>query len=292
MISVNEFPWDQNDLVKTCYDKANHIIVDTKARPRDDGRKKALIFFSSNGIYYPNNETEFTEKIIKRDYYDWLNIGKHRLIQRYFSRIIYVRDIYKQWYVTGINSRVNSMDKLCDFLKEKTAGYDVTTCGSSSGGYMSALMGSLLNAERIIAASAQFYLLIEGPPGPFVEAIVDDPQKSRYMDIREIVSKSAENLYYFYPARCDKDLMQKALVDDIPIRRFAMDSDKHSRTLIPVCYPYVLTMDRKKLEGLYMRHEGMITDPGLLRREMIPPINRITDPALYNAKRVISYFFR
>lgn len=31
------------------------------------------------------------------------------------EKIIYVRDIYKQYYVRGINSSINSIDELCKF---------------------------------------------------------------------------------------------------------------------------------------------------------------------------------
>ncbi len=289
MNTINDFPWNRPDLIKENYKKPNYRIIETGAGASGSGRRKALIFFSSNGIYFPNNEEEFTEKMIRRDYYDWLNIGKHRMILKHFSRIIYVRDIYKQWYVTGINEEIDSIDKLCSFLKEKTEGYDVTTCGSSSGGYMSALMGSLLMAERIIAASAQFSLFPGENLGPFVEEIKKDPEKNRYMDIRDVIKADADNLYYFYPAHNEADIMQNGLVKDIPLKRIAVNSDKHSRTLLPVCYPYVLTMNREKLDKIYRDHIDTITDASCLHKEMVSPINRLIDPISYNMTRILSY---
>lgn len=53
--------------------------------------------------------------------------------------------------------------------KQELKDYTITTCGSSAGGYMVALMGAMLNAERIIDSSGQFNLWIHNNPGIFVE---------------------------------------------------------------------------------------------------------------------------
>lgn len=285
MNSINDFPWNKEGIISRQYEEPNYKIVKTRA----SGSKRALIFFSSNGIYFPNNEKEFREKILELDYYDWLNIGRHRLIQRHFSKIIFVRDIYKQWYVTGINSRIDSQYKLFEFLRDELEGYSITTCGSSSGGYMAALMGSLLDAERIIDSSGQFDLSVTMGNEPFLDMMADDPGFSRYISIKDVIGPHLGSLYYFYPARSEKDIVQNRHVEELDIKRFAMDSDKHNRTIKPVCYPYVLTMPSGRLDALCKKYSGSIIGETELYKDMVPGINRITDPALYNAGRICSY---
>ncbi len=285
MNSINDFPWNRTELIEKQYEKPNYRIV-TSGR---SSQKKALIFFSSNGIYYPNNKKEFTEKIIDLDYYDWLNIGKHRLVRAYFSKIVFVRDIYKQWYVTGINAEVNTRIKLYEFLRNELKGYDITTCGSSSGGYMAALMGALLNAERIIDSSGQFDLSVSLGNEPFLDLLAEDPVVKDQISLRNIISGCIDSLYYFYPAHNEGDIVQNEHIKDLNVKSFAMDSDKHNRTIKPVCFPYVLTMPKDKLDSLRKKYEGRIINEKEFYLDTLSPFNRITDPALYNLTRVYSY---
>ncbi len=46
-----KFPWNNSETVRKEYDKDNILILETGIKS-----KKALIFFSSNGIYFPNEE--------------------------------------------------------------------------------------------------------------------------------------------------------------------------------------------------------------------------------------------
>ena len=284
MNSINDFPWNRTELIEKQYDEPNYRIVNGRS-----DKKKALVFFSSNGIYYPNTEKEFTGKIITLDYYDWLNIGKHRLIRSYFSRIVYVRDIYKQWYVTGINRKINTRSKLCDFLRDELKGYDITTCGSSSGGYMAALVGSLLNAERIIDSSGQFDLSTNLGNEPFLDLMADDPVIKEQLSLKDIISGHTGSLYYFYPAHNQGDIVQNEHISDLDVKRFAMDSDRHNRTIRPVCFPYVLTMPKDRLDGLQEKYNGRIIGEAEFYKDTLSVLNRITDPVLYNISRVYSY---
>ena len=77
--------------------------------------KYCTIYFSSHNIYYPNTPSEFRKRIMEQDYYEWRNY-KTNVSQKH----IYVRDIFKQWYLTGINNEINTPEKLLDFLKRET----------------------------------------------------------------------------------------------------------------------------------------------------------------------------
>lgn len=63
------------------------IEIDDSASQKD----LCVVYFSSNAIYYPNNEKSFMRSIVEKDYYEWRNavpIKAHKQI--------FVRDVYKQ----------------------------------------------------------------------------------------------------------------------------------------------------------------------------------------------------
>ena len=82
------------------------------------------IYFSSNGIYFPNTENTFNEIIVKKNRYEWYDT-RVKDAQKH----IFVRDVLKQWYVKGINSQIDTQAKLLDFLRKETEGYDIITIG-------------------------------------------------------------------------------------------------------------------------------------------------------------------
>lgn len=79
---------------------ANYSIEYDDNSPNKD---LCVIWFSSNAIYFPNNEANFKRSILEKDYYEWrydtpLSARKH----------IFLRDIYKQWYLLGINNFIST----------------------------------------------------------------------------------------------------------------------------------------------------------------------------------------
>lgn len=175
------FPWNGSALVLREYEKDNYKVIDTGIRT---GR--AIIFFTSNGLYYPNTEEEFTQKVILEDRYEGENISRHRKIRQYYERIIFVRDIYKQWYVNGINPRYNTADKVAELLEELTHGLKVTTFGGSAGGYAAVLFAYLLKAERFFSISGQFSITHQINEGaPFILMNASDSAKNKYYNITQ-----------------------------------------------------------------------------------------------------------
>lgn len=104
------FPWDKSEITEQQYKRNNYKIIET-------GNKtgRALVFFSGNGLYYPNTVSCFEETIIKNDRYEGERIIRHTQVQKYYEKIVLVRDIYKQWYVKGINSEQDTVDKTIFF---------------------------------------------------------------------------------------------------------------------------------------------------------------------------------
>ena len=41
--------------------------------------------------------------------------------------MIFVRDMWKQWYINGINQKIDSVEKVIEFLRTETENMRVTT---------------------------------------------------------------------------------------------------------------------------------------------------------------------
>ena len=52
----NVFPWKESAQVRSAYEENNYLISET-----GNATGRAIIFFSSNGIYYPNDENIFAK---------------------------------------------------------------------------------------------------------------------------------------------------------------------------------------------------------------------------------------
>lgn len=138
-------------MARSIYQGANYdyaFNLDNYIIERVSGDGVCVIYCSSSGLYYPNTEVEFVKAFIEcEDRYEWRN---KRI--RNVSKSIWIRDITKEFYVRGINKRINDIDKLLSFLEEETQGYDVITVGSS-GGYIAALIGIKLDANMVYCFS-------------------------------------------------------------------------------------------------------------------------------------------
>jgi len=166
-----------------------------------------VIYFSSNEIYYPNTSQAFDYSIVQRDKYEW---KRNKLPQA--RKHIFIRDIQKQWYIGGINVKLDSPIKLLEFLKIETDGYRVFTLGSSAGGYAAVLFGSLLNADRVYAFNAQLNLNItKKKSNPLTDPILFekamDKHLNHYFDLSNYITKGTD-YYYFQSCRSQMDIEQ------------------------------------------------------------------------------------
>lgn len=260
MSDVRTFPWDNSPIVCRQFLKDNYKIINTKAKS-----KKALICCSGNGLYFPNREQVFQQVICDEDRYEWENIVSDKRIQSVFSKIIFIRDIYKQWYINGINSSIDSMDRLIDFLKELTAGYEVSILGNSAGGYAAVAIGSMLSAKTIFNFSGQYTLCDQFDKAPILNEKKHIVSCSKYYDLLELFKEQCVdnwmNVYHFYPGKCEWDVWQASLAEKTSIRQFPMNSDLHGATIRSSCYSYILTASHDTLNQLhydFSRRGGVI----------------------------------
>ncbi len=71
--------------------------------------KRVLILCTSNGGWKENT-------------YEWENLTQNPKIREYFGKIVFLRDVYRHFYIEGLNPRINCIDAIVDVLKEKIRG--------------------------------------------------------------------------------------------------------------------------------------------------------------------------
>jgi len=147
--------------VKKPFYISNALVLDAWRRgpnwlevPGENPEGPVYIYFSSNGIYFPNTEEVFLEKIGKQDRYEFL---KSRCPDA--SLHVFVRDVHKQWYVRGVSREMPTFNSVIEFLDLRYKGRDLVTVGVSAGGVAAIVAGVKLSAIRAIAICPQLHLL-------------------------------------------------------------------------------------------------------------------------------------
>lgn len=271
--------------VETIYSGQNYRIVINNTC--DNGT--CYIFFSSNNIWFPNTEESFNRSFIDNDYYEWthfLNLSA--------EKIILIRDIYKSWYVTGVNKQENSVEKVIEFLKKQTCNMRVITVGSSAGGYMAALTASLINADRCICFSAQFNLttgnIIE--KNPFLLKFKNDPNRSKYYNITDLIANSKTCIFYIMPAYSKEDVLQMKNVENISnIKILQIFSYHHGVPILTGNLDKLLSMNKKDLERFFDSKKGKII--GMIRASVeLCGISSTLSSIVYEVKKVCKKIVR
>lgn len=247
---------DSNELLKYVYlnDNYREIIIN----PQSD---LCYIFFSGNGLYFPDVKEVFEEMIIKLNHFEWTEISKSDYLRKVAGKYIFIRDIYKSWYVTGINNRINTINKIVEFLRRETIekGYRVRTVGNSAGGYMAALIGALISAEIAYDFSGQFSLYMDDSiDSYYLLKKYKEDGRSNYYEILPYIDCDVP-IMYFFPWYCNDDLIQSKLVKNIKnVYSFAFDEKTHGSTMKGRDIPILLSLDKEKLEWLYHRYQGKV----------------------------------
>lgn len=209
------------------------------------------IYFSSNALYAPNTDDAIRKTLFEKDRYEWT---KNLVCDA--KRHIFVRDVYKQWYLEGVSSTCDTVDKTLSLLKEKAKGYDSCVCvGSSAGGFAAVLFGSLLGAERILAFNPQFTLspFLKEESSPLLNPILwrnkDDENVSIYYDLKDIVNAYKRPVYYFLSARSEKDLIQHQYICDCEaVKTIFFNTANHGIPFLRPVFKCVLNADKLELD--------------------------------------------
>jgi hypothetical protein len=230
--------------VRQVYDQANYKIIADEDKPK----RYCALYFSSHSIYYPNEEQVFNDRIANKDAYEWFNTRFN-----YAQKHIFMRDIFKQWYLCGLNSNINSPQNLLEFLRKETCGYKVIAIGSSAGGYAATLYGSLLGAECVLSFNGQMELnsILDRSSTTF-DPILFDLQNSplrKYYNLVPFLDRQV-NIYYFYSAYSQIDSHQAKHVTNTSIRLIKFNSPKHGIPFLKCSLSKVINMGRDELDKL------------------------------------------
>lgn len=285
-----------NELIEDVYiNNSNYRIVKNSGTVQ---KGYCYIYCSSNGIFFPNSDAVFIETIKKRDRYEFENL-RPRLLP---EMEIYLRDVRKSWYVTGINKKINTIEKLIRFLKKITANYKLVTVGSSAGGYLAILLGQVLHAERVFSFCGQVSLYVTDCINTYHWLNVNKNKKSykQFHDISDMICK--ENIIFFTSMFSENDLKQLKLIENKSNVLFLkFDTDTHGVPFALFFLPEVLCMSIDELREISekMNRDGGVFISELMRRESFLTmlrnntkfgnVFRLIDAAIRSNKQIAIY---
>lgn len=201
------------EVVRYCYNNLPNYQIEINNDVKSD---LCAIYFASNGIDFTCKTDEDYERVmIKKNRFEW---KKNTIASA--RKHIFIRDVFKEYYVEGINKELNSCNKVYEFLKAETENMRVITVGSSSGGYAAAVFGLLLKAECIFSFTGQFnlyHMSLQSNPhrdpmhNPLLYKHLHDPEYNQYYDLRPLMKTSSIPIFYF-TSNHRLDYMQKLLV--------------------------------------------------------------------------------
>lgn len=227
------------------------------------------IFFSSNSLFLPSTYSSFHSTIVDRDRYEWENLAKDPELSQIAGEFIFVRDIYKNWWLEGLCGKYNSQAKMLDLLRNLTSGKRVLTVGTSAGGYAAILFGVRLQAERIYAFSSQIDLHIYNRWHPIkhYSKYLDGTQNNAKLDLHFELQEYRGALYYLYPSRCQEDIEQAQYIymqdckETEHIRMMPVRRSKHGRTVLPISVLKFLSMSAEQADKIYQHYRHKEINP-------------------------------
>jgi len=212
-------------------------------------KEYCAIYFCSNDIWYPHTEEFFRKRIIEKNFFEWYGC---RITRAY--KHIFVRDVFKQWYITGINGKINSSSKLLDFLKNETEGYKVITLGSSAGGYASALFGPKLGAIQAICFNGQFCLQrLVNESNNSISPILYSMHKSNSRGVNNILmgTLNITPIFYIYSDKSKWDMEQHEFTKGFSqVYCIEFRSSKHGIPFLKVALPKFINLEVSEMEKL------------------------------------------
>lgn len=247
------FQTDSKIVNKVYLEENNYLIeIDEKG-----DKEWCAVYFCSNDIYYPNTEDVFYKRIVEKNFFEWY----HSRIAK-ASKHIFVRDIFKQWYLAGINQNINTPEKLIEFLKKETEGYKVVTIGSSAGGYAAILYGSFINTQYTLAFNPQFEIrsLLKRSTeaiNPLLFRIKD--QRTQYFDIIKFINNKVK-IFYFYSNASPWDMEQKNHINKyIPnLYTIAFRTKHHGIPFLKVAINKVINLNVEQIIALSKKNQNPI----------------------------------
>jgi len=221
---------------------------------------EVYVFSSSNGLYFPNSAAQFNDSIIAKDKYEWLNISRNISA---FNKALFLRDVHKQWYLKGISSHVNSIEKIIELVKTETNGKKLITVGTSSGGFLSTILGLNLDADMVFSFSGQLQLGATAATDPNNNSVLQANLDSKYCDLSFLLSGDSDTcLFYFVGVHSETDWPDIAFAKRYPkVMMFLFDSDIHGVPFPAFALKYLLKKGKHEVLALHQYFDGSVINP-------------------------------
>lgn len=226
------------------YKKDNYII-----RKNASKNGLAYIYCSSNDLYKKDDLTSFTTRVVNNDRYEWVNISAKNKPELE----IFIRDIWLSWYVKGINTSIDTYEKLISFLKDITVGYTVRCVGVSSGGFIGSIIAMELSAELCYSFAGQFSLTHH------FDHVIKNPFLCEHfkcwggywVDYYKRIPDCLTTIIYLYPTGSNQDTEQYNLVKDMArVLTIKVDCAEHGIAIYPFAIPAYLSLPFSSLEKM------------------------------------------
>lgn len=239
------FQADDPVVLKEYNDSNNYLIEFTPGVEKT----YCALYFSSHSVYNPNDEDSFIRDVIRKNKFEWYGTRIP-----YVHKHIFLRDLIKQWYLTGINGKINSPESLLSFLQKETNGYKIIAMGSSAGGFASVIYGQLLKAEMILSFNGQFEVNSQLKTStPIIDPIVfrnqHKPELRKYYDTRNFIV-NPESIHYFYSKKSAWDFEQQTHIADLNIHKTAFLTGHHGVPFLKSNLPAILRQGKNSLEKI------------------------------------------
>lgn len=222
--------------------------------------QKVFVFSSSNGLYFPNTSKQFNDTILVNDTYEWQNISKGF---EEFNKLLFLRDVHKQWYLNGINSEVNSIEKIVELVKNLVNDKTLITVGTSSGGFLSTILGLSIESEMVFSFSGQFQLSSTASIDPNNNTLLQANLDSKYFDLSFLLKKNCDTcLFYFVGAHSKTDLPDITFAKRFSkVKMFIFDTDVHGVPFPPFVLKYLLKKNKHEILKLHQYFVGSVISP-------------------------------
>ena len=234
--------------------KDNFVLYDT-----DYKNNLAVIYFSSNGLWNLDQPETFISNIVEQDKYEFKKLHIQKA-----ERQIFVRDVFINWYFSGINKHINTIEKLRDKLIELTRGYKVITLGVSGGGYIAMLMGAYLNAEYVLSFSGQIDVLkfAQNVNYHFPFCNIKNAIYKKYLNIQNILNENPVCIFNFVATKnvADKENIELSLQTKC-IHTFQMSTNKHGMPISKKFLMYYLNLNKEDWLNIYKKVGNKIISP-------------------------------
>jgi len=233
-----------SDIVNYVYNNHDNYLIESTDSNLNE--KICAIYFSSNNLYFPNSEEVFCEEIVRKNKFEW-----YKCRYESASKHIFIRDVKKQWYLEGINSKINNYEMLLEFLTQETNGYRIVMIGSSAGGFASVLLGQLLKAEKILSFNGQFLVsdLLDTSneiTNPIVFRNRNNKSISKYFSVIDYINNPL-SIFYFYSKNSPWDKFNREHVEELDINVVAFFTSHHGIPFVKSCLPRVINMPNEGL---------------------------------------------